>query len=63
MISNFSNSSWSLVAGAVLLAALLAKDRGQEELGQMAAFFNVLGDILALFALGAPEDGLSSPQG
>lgn len=53
MPCNFSDSTWTLIAGAVLLAAVLAKGRDQEEIGQLAAFFTALGDILALFALGA----------
>ena len=64
MPCNFSdNSTWTLIAGAVLLAAVLAKGRSQEEIGQLAAFFTALGDILALFALGAvAQSELNSGQ-
>ena len=36
---------------AVILAVLFAQDQDEEEIGRMAAFFTILGDILALFAL------------
>ena len=45
----FRGGSQELLAIAVILALLLAQDSGQ--LGRMSAFFTVLGDILALFAL------------
>ena len=33
------------------LSLCLARDQGQAELGRLAAFFTVVGDTLALFAL------------
>ncbi len=43
--------SRSLLVLAVAMALYLSKDSDSEEMGRMAAFFTVLGDILALFAL------------
>ena len=43
--------SQELLAIAVILALLLAQDQDSGQLGRMSAFFTVLGDILALFAL------------
>ena len=37
---------------AVTAAAALAQEHTAEEAGRLAAFFTVLGDTLALFALG-----------
>ena len=45
-----SNGSRALAIAAVLTADALAKDRTADEIGQMAAFFTVLGDTLALFS-------------
>lgn len=36
---------------AVALAVLLAQDQTDDEIGKMAAFFTIVGDTLALFAL------------
>lgn len=43
--------SRELLILAVILAVLFAQDQDEEEIGRMAAFFTILGDILALFAL------------
>ena len=47
----FRGGSQELLAIAVILALLLAQDQDSGQLGRMSAFFTVLGDILALFAL------------
>lgn len=47
----FDSDSRDLLVLAVTLACALAQDQGQDEIGRMAAFFTVLGDVLALFAL------------
>ena len=36
---------------AIALSLCLARDQDQAELGRLAAFFTVVGDTLALFAL------------
>lgn len=46
----------ALLSAAVLLASSLAEGRSQEELEQLAAFFTIVGDVLALLALDAPEE-------
>ena len=46
-----TGSSRELAVLAAALAALLARDKDQEQLGRLAAFFTVVGDTLALFAL------------
>ena len=61
----FRGGSQELLAIAVILALLLAQDQDSGQLGRMSAFFTVLGDILALFAL-QPDlveryQGLCSP--
>ena len=43
--------SRTLVIAAVILACVLAKDRTETELAQLAAFLTVAGDTLALLAL------------
>ena len=50
-----TGSSRELAVLAAALASLLARDKDQEQLGRLAAFFTLLGDTLALFAL-QPED-------
>lgn len=45
---------WVLVAAA-LVSIQFAKGRTEEELGFLAAFFTLLGDQLALLALGRPS--------
>jgi hypothetical protein len=40
-----------LLVLAVALAVLLAQDQTDDEIGKMAAFFTIVGDTLALFAL------------
>lgn len=45
-----SNGSRALAIAAVLTADALTKDRTADEIGQMAAFFTVLGDTMALLA-------------
>lgn len=47
----FNRDSRELLVLAVVLASALAQDQGQDEIGRMAAFFTVVGDTLALFAL------------
>lgn len=42
---------WILVLAAVILAAALSKGQSGEDISLSAAFFTVLGDILALLAL------------
>ena len=44
------NGSRSLAIAAVLTAEALTRGRTAEEIGQMAAFFTVLGDTMALLA-------------
>ena len=39
----------------------LARGLTQEELSRLAAFFTVLGDLLALYALDAPEGRQNAP--
>ena len=46
-----SGVSRELLALAIALSLCLARDQGQTELGRLAAFFTVVGDTLALFAL------------
>ena len=46
-----SNNSRALALAAVITADALTRDRTAEEIGQMAAFFTVLGDTMALLAL------------
>ena len=43
--------SRSLLTLAAALACYFSKELSGDELGRLAAFFTVLGDILALFAL------------
>lgn len=45
-------SVWLLAAGAFLLAVLFWRAYGGEDLSLLAAFFTIVGDLLALFALG-----------
>lgn len=47
----FPSGSCELLTLAVTLACLLARDQDEDQLGRMAAFFTILGDTLALFAL------------
>lgn len=44
------NNSRALAIAAVLTADALTRDRTAEEIGQMAAFFTVLGDTMALLS-------------
>ena len=46
-----SGDSRELLALAIALSLCLARDQDQAELGRLAAFFTVVGDTLALFAL------------
>ena len=48
-------------AAAAGMAASLARGLTQEELSRLAAFFTVLGDLLALYALDAPEGRQNAP--
>lgn len=59
-----SADSRQLLILAVAAAVWLAQDTTSETLSQLAAFFTVLGDILALFAL-QPEllEGVSGQFG
>lgn len=43
------------------MAASLARGLTQEELSRLAAFFTVLGDLLALYVLDAPEGRQNAP--
>lgn len=47
----FPPGSCELLTLAVTLACLLARDQNEDQLARMAAFFDVLSDTLALFAL------------
>ena len=53
MFSIFGKCSDSreLLILAVILAVLFAQDQDEAEIGRLAAFFTILGDTLALFAL------------
>lgn len=51
MCSQFNGDSRELLVLAVALSVALAQDQSQDSIGRMAAFFTVVGDILALFAL------------
>lgn len=44
------NGSRALVMAAFITADALTRDRTADEIGQMAAFFTVLGDTMALLA-------------
>ena len=44
------NSSRALAIAAVITADALTRDRTPDEIGQMAAFFTVLGDTMALLS-------------
>lgn len=44
------NGSRALAIAAVLTADALTKDRTADEIGQMATFFTVLGDTMALLS-------------
>lgn len=46
-----SGDSRELLALAIVLSLCLARNQDQAELGRLAAFFTVVGDTLALFAL------------
>ena len=46
-----TGNSRELAVLAAALASLLARDKDQDQLGRLAAFFTVVGDTLALFAL------------
>ena len=50
-------SNGGMLLAATAIAFLMAQGRSQEELAQIAAFFDVLGDALALLSLDAPEGG------
>ncbi len=56
-MSVFQLPAGPLAAGAMAAAASLAQGRSQEELARMAAFFTLLGDALAAFALDAGTTG------
>ncbi|MGI5962611.1 MAG: hypothetical protein ACOX7N_02710 [Lawsonibacter sp.] len=55
MASSFDCSSQELIVLASTLAAALAKGQSPETIGRMAAFFTLLGDTLAVFALESSE--------
>jgi hypothetical protein len=55
MGSLVDSGSRELLTLAVALAVMLAEGKGEEQIGRMAAFFTVLGDVLALLAL-QPEN-------
>lgn len=44
------NGSRALAIAAVITAEALTRDRTPDEIGQMAAFFTVLGDTMALLS-------------
>lgn len=44
------NGSRAIAIAAVITADALTKDRTAQEIGQMAAFFTVLGDTMALLS-------------
>lgn len=44
------NSSRAIAIAAVITADALTRDRTADEIGQMAAFFTVLGDTMALLS-------------
>ncbi len=47
----FHRDSRELLVLAVAVCVLLAQDQDADTLGVMAAFFDVMADVLALFAL------------
>ena len=47
---------WLAAAGAFLLAFLFWRAYGGSDLGLLAAFFTIVGDLLALLALGKSGD-------
>ncbi len=47
----FRRNSRELLVLAVAVCVLLAQDQDEESLEVMSAFFEVVGDVLALFAL------------
>ena len=51
MCSLFDRDSRELLVLAVALSVLLAQDQDEDTVGKMAAFFTIVGDTLALFAL------------
>lgn len=63
MCPGFPGGNRALLAAAVLLASSLAEGRSQEELGQLSAFFTVVGDSLALLALECPENNTDPGTG
>lgn len=60
----FSRDSRELLTLAVALACALTKDQEPEDIDRMAAFFTLLGDTLALFALhpGLGQSCLEEPE-
>ncbi len=51
MCSLFDRNSCDLLVLAIVLSVLLAQDQNEDQLAKMAAFFTIVGDTLALFAL------------
>lgn len=51
LCSLFDRDSRELLVLAAALSVLLAQDQDEETVGRMAAFFTIVGDTLALFAL------------
>ena len=49
--SNFFTGNSGLLTAAGVMAAVLAQGRSKEEIARLAAFFDVLGDALALLSL------------
>ena len=47
----FDRDVRELLSVAVILAVALAQGQDADKIGRMSAFFEVLGDILAMFAL------------
>ena len=49
--------SEAMVAAAALASIQLSQGKSSEEVGLLAAFFTLLGDNLALLAIGRPNQG------
>lgn len=53
----FQGQGGDLVAAAAALSVLIAQGKTAEQIGLLAALFEVLGDNLSLLALKAPSGG------
>ena len=67
MFSFHCANSGQLFAAATALSSALAQGKSHEELARLAAFFTLVGDTLALFALQpgqdcAPPDPVKAPD-